>query len=96
MASTYMFAWSINRSSNGDRRGFPLDVHMIFIFFTILSIVCIFLPLVYYETDEELEMAKIEMKKASNTDPEDDADSSSPLLDTASNNKSSYGSMSKV
>lgn len=96
MASTYMFAWSINRSSNGDRRGFPLDVHMIFIFFTILSIVCIFLPLVYYETDEELEMSKIEMKKASNTDPEDDADSSSPLLDTASNNKSSYGSMSKV
>lgn len=96
MTSTFIFAWSINPSQeDAVERDFPLDVHFIFIIFSLLSVVCIAMPLVYYETDEQLDKAWMEKHKA-NGDGE--ADDTSSLLgkDGKGKRSASYGATSNV
>lgn len=89
------------------RRIFPLDCHAIFIIFAILSVVCICLPLVYYETDEEMMRAREEQKAAlyqcqSEKSSRDERDANMSLLQHHDNSNSShhnsktYGSISQV
>jgi hypothetical protein len=74
---------------------FPLDCHLIFLLFALLSVVCIFLPLVYYETDADMEKARREQdaaaaavamssaeseRTARDDDDVDDADAGTSLL----------------